>query len=578
MALTAGIGIVLRGLPDTRKGVRGRSAVDEVTEPEVLTGVSAPASDVRWQASPCPALVLGADGTVRALNDAAGELFPDLRAGSTVAGLPEWLADGHANVLDGRAAHVHGPVTGRTVVGQPVLTEDDAVTWWLVDDTDVRSMREVLRVEQDRAAFLSQASAALLGALNLTRCMEVAAELAAERLADGALVITPSRRDRYETVVCRHGESPEHTVMRIDPDEVPGLAEALRGFPPVPSRWIDPALAPDWLTPEGFGPVGSIVVTPLPGHGVPAGALVLLGRAASGPFTSDEEATAREFAARTGLAMSAARMFAQQASITETLMHDLLPPRLTQVGGVEFAGGYRASQDHERVGGDFYDVHPPESGSDGDGETLAVLGDVCGKGLEAAVLTGRIRSAVHALRPLARDHRRMLSLLNEALLDADHTRFVTLVLASVSRQGPDVRIRLTCAGHPPPLIVRSDGRVEEAATLGTIVGALPTVESTTAEVTLGPGETCLLFTDGVTEARGGPMGEDQFGEERLQQVLSECAGLPAEAVVERVQMLAAQWVGGSERDHDDMAVVAITAPRGQHLTAVGGQGRGRYTA
>ena len=572
-----GAGTVGRRPPDVRQEVGGRSTAHDVTEPDTVTSTAA--TDVRWQASPCPALVLGTDGTVRAVNDAARAWFPDAYAGGVLAEcLPTWLADGHVNVVEGGSDDVRGWVADRSVVGQPVLTEDDAVTWWLVDDTDARSAREVLRREQDRSAFLSQASAALLGALNLTRCMEVAAELAADRLADGALVITPTSRGRYETVVCRHGESPEHTVLRIDPDEVPGLAEALRGFPPVPSRWIDPALAPDWLTPEGFGPVGSIVVTPLPGHGVPAGALVLLGRAASGPFTEDEESTAREFAARTGLAMSAARMFAQQASITETLMRDLLPPSLTHVGGVEYAGGYRASQDHERVGGDFYDVHPPDDAAAEDAETLAVLGDVCGKGLDAAVLTGRIRSAVHALRPLARDHRHMLGLLNDALVSSDHTRFVTLVLASVSRHGPDVRLRLTCAGHPQPLIVRSDGAVEEAATFGTVVGALQTIETTTTEVTLAPGETCLLFTDGITEARGGPMGDDMFGEERLQNALAECAGLPAEAVVERVQMLAAQWVGHSLRDHDDMAALAITAPRGQHLTAVGGHGRGRYTA
>ena len=144
-----------------------------------------------------------------------------------------------------------------------------------------------------------------------------------------------------------------------------------------------------------------------------------------------------------------------------------------------------------------------------------MLGDVCGKGLEAAVLTGKIRNTVHALRPMARDHRRMLGLLNNALLKSEHTRFVTLVLASVSRRGPDVGLRLTCAGHPPPLIVRSDGRVEEAQTRGTVVGALPTIETTTVEADLAPGETCLLFTDGITEARGGPLGDDQFGEERL---------------------------------------------------------------
>ncbi|MEJ8282111.1 PP2C family protein-serine/threonine phosphatase [Pseudonocardia spirodelae] len=537
----------------------------------VATGVPTTV-DSRWTDAPCAALTVGADGVLLQANDAARALLPRARTGEPLSRVAPWLATAVA-AGEERPRAFSDVVDGRALEAQPVPHDDGTITWWLIDVTDVRSIRDELHLEQARAAFLSEASAALLGSLNLARCMEVAAELAVSRLADGALVITPGARGQYQVVDAVAGGGTRHRVLRFDPDEVPGLAEALQGFPPVPSRWIDPAVAPSWITPEGFGEVGSIVVTPLPGHGIPAGALVLLRRADAGPFSEGEEATAREFSARSGLAMSAARMFAQQASITETLMRDLLPPSLQHVSGVEFAGGYRPSQDNERVGGDFYDVHPGVEGSE---ETLAVLGDVCGKGLEAAVLTGKIRSAVHALLPMAGDHLRMLHLLNDALLSDDHARFVTLVLASVTRQGADVRVRLTCAGHPPPLIIRADGRVEEAATLGTLIGALPDVHATTWETRLAPGETCLMFTDGITEAQGGPYGRDQFGEERLQRAAAECAGMPAEAVVERVQMLATEWVG--RNSHDDMAVLAITAPRGRHLTAVGGHGRGRYTA
>jgi serine phosphatase RsbU (regulator of sigma subunit) len=253
-------------------------------------------------------------------------------------------------------------------------------------------------------------------------------------------------------------------------------------------------------------------------------------------------------------------------------MAELLPPVLRQVHGVEFAGGYRAAKDTERVGGDFYDVHP---GADAGQETLAVLGDVCGKGLDAAVLTGKIRNSLQALLPLADDHQNLLRLLNGALLNSRHTRFATLVLASVRRRGSATHLRLTSAGHPAPLIVRHDGTVREAPTTGTLIGALPDVRSTTAEVTLKPGETCLLFTDGVTEARGGPLGDAMFGEQRLRSALGECAGMPAEAVVERIRMLVAEWI--DDNPHDDIAVVAITAPRTRHLTAVDGRSPGRYT-
>jgi serine phosphatase RsbU (regulator of sigma subunit) len=235
---------------------------------------------------------------------------------------------------------------------------------------------------------------------------------------------------------------------------------------------------------------------------------------------------------------------------------------------VDYAGRYRAASDHERIGGDFYDVHP---GADASQETFVVLGDVAGKGLEAAVLTGKIRNTLHALLPLASDHRQVLTLLNGALLTSHHTRFATMALASVRREGHQVRLRLTSAGHMPPLIVRADGRVEEAATHGTLVGALPSVTVRTAEEVLAPGETCLLYTDGITEARGGPLGDELFGEHRLRQALVECAGMPGEAIVERVQMLAAQWLGTGS--HDDMATVAISAPRTAPPAVGGDPGR-----
>ena len=538
----------------------------------VRTARRAPGTGDRgWAAAPVAAVSADADGVVLALNEAARTLFPTAEPGCPLAGtVADWLAEAHESRAD---EVVRGEVGEQAFAAHPI-PHGAAVTWWLVDETDAHAARDALAREQERTAFLSDASAALLGSLNLERCMEVAARLAAQHLADAALVVAPGTSGTYPAVSCVRGEEPTRSRLEINPEELPGLGEALQGFPPVPSRWLDPDAAPGWVLPAGFGPVGSIVVTPLPGHGVPAGALVLLRRGERASFTDQEELFARLFAARAGAAMSAARVFALQASITDTLMRELLPPTLEQLGGVEFAGRYRPARDGERIGGDFYDVH---SAIDGEGdESLAVLGDVCGKGLEAAVLTGKIRTTLRALLPMAGDHQALLKLLNRTLADRRDARFVTLVLASARREGATVRLRVTSAGHPPPLIVRADGRVEEADTRGSLIGVLPDIESTSADITLDPGETCLLYTDGIIEARGGPLGDAMFGEDRLRQSLTECANMPADAVVERIQMLASQWIGRGT--HDDMAVLAITAPRGQHLAAVGGHGRGRYTA
>ncbi|MCX5384474.1 PP2C family protein-serine/threonine phosphatase [Streptomyces sp. NBC_00083] len=493
--------------------------------------------------------------------------------------VPSWLASAHAALRVPRQDDGDGPtvrsgtVEGRVFEAHPTVEDGGTVLWWLVDATDHRLAEEALRRERARTAFLGKASNLLLSSLNLDRCTHVTAQMAAEHLADAALVVAPMRGSRLPIVSCLSEGAPVESSAAVDPETVPGLAEALQGFPPVPTRWVEPSTVPDWVLPEGFGPAGSIVVTPLPGHGVPAGALILLRRAGGEGFTTEEEVFARLFAARAGAAMSAARLYADQSAITDVLMRELLPPALHQVSGVNFAGGYRPSEDHERIGGDFYDVHPAIAEG---APSLVVLGDVCGKGLEAAVLTGKIRNTLHALLPLADDHQRMLGLLNMALLNSHHTRFATLVLASAVREGGSVRMRVTSAGHPPPMVVRATGEVEDADTRGTLIGAIPEVRAETAELSLAPGETCVLYTDGFTEARGGPMGDVMFGEERLRRVLAECAGMPAESIVERVQMVASHWVGKGR--HDDMAVVVVSAPRNHHLSAVNGHTRGRFTA
>ncbi|UMB69131.1 PP2C family protein-serine/threonine phosphatase [Mycobacterium paraterrae] len=537
-----------------------------------------------WTYVACPTLVVDQTGAIRALSASAQELLPSAALGSQLEATVDWLSPVHMRLVapssvptSRESFNAGGPVGGRKFEAHHATLPSGEVAWSLVEDTGhvLREAQYALTREHERAAFLLEASSVLMASLNIDRCREATVLLAARDLADAAVVVAPAGRGRRMPIFyCDHNGTVEQRSVDADPASVTGLSEALRGFPPVPSRWIDAATLPDWLIPTGFpAPVRSVMITPLPGHGVSAGALVLLRHAEEGEFSEGEEVLARLFAARAGAALSAARLYAEQAAITRTLMRDLLPPDLHPVHGIEFAGAYRASEDYEVVGGDFYDVHPAPTP---DGETLVVLGDVCGKGLEAAMLTGKIRNTLQALTPLAADHHAVLELLNGAMLSTEHARFTTLVLASVANRDGSVVVRLTSAGHLPPLIIREGGRVEQADTFGTLIGALPEIHAQSFETTLAPGETCVLYTDGVTEARGGPLGDYMFGEERLAAALAECGGMPATAVVERVMMLATQWVG--QQVHDDIAVVAITAPRRTHLSAVDGHTRGRFTA
>ncbi|MGW6058319.1 PP2C family protein-serine/threonine phosphatase [Streptomyces sp. NPDC055189] len=519
---------------------------------------------------PYPVVTVDADGIVLSHNEEAGLLLTRIDVGVALGEIaPAWLSEAHLRWVNGAgdepSAWADGRIGGRPMKALAGPGANGAVSWWLIGDGVQSGAAQELARERARSGLLQELSSELLASLNLERCMAVTGQRAARHLADAAVVVGAGDGRRFPVTRCSDRGPVVQERIELDPEQLPGLAEALLGLPPVSSCWIDPHQMPVWAMPDGFvddaADIGSVVVVPLPGHGVPAGCLILLRRRQEEAFTADEESFAQLFAARAGAALSIARSYARQAHVTEVMMRDLLPPAVDRVHGISFSGRYRASVEGERVGGDFYDLYPAEAP---EAETVAVLGDVCGKGLEAAVTAGRIRHVLQALVPFAADHTRLLTLLNRALLAAQQTPFVTLVLVTAVHQDSRVRLRVSSAGHPAPLIVRTDGRVEETLTTGTLIGAFADLDLMTAEVTLHPGDVCLLYSDGITEAWGGPLGHVMFGEERLRAVLAECAGMPAEVVTERVQMVVAQWVG--EGRHDDMAVLAIGAPRGNRPT------------
>jgi serine phosphatase RsbU (regulator of sigma subunit) len=119
-------------------------------------------------------------------------------------------------------------------------------------------------------------------------------------------------------------------------------------------------------------------------------------------------------------------------------------------------------------------------------------------------------------------------------------------------------MNLATGGHPAPLVLRTDGTVEAVPVSGTLIGVVPKISVHPATIELGPGELCLLYSDGLTEARGGASGTEQYGEDRLREALASCAGMPCAAAVERVRQLVSDWVHGGVRD--DIAMLAVRAP------------------
>ncbi|MBB2944086.1 serine phosphatase RsbU (regulator of sigma subunit) [Actinoplanes lutulentus] len=521
--------------------------------------------------APAPALlraVMDAATEAVILCAAAGDVV--LFANAEALRLLPGVNPGEDSPLSGdsyRAEH-----DGRHVYGMRRRLDDDHYAWFLRDHTEETERTAELEVERSRTAFLAEAGRRLSASLHVRRCTRTTAELAVTHLADAAMVVMPLDNGRCAWIRLSPGHAAEEgTLAERMLIEVPGLPEALDGFPPIPSRWLDPAQAPGWLFPAGLGPIGALLVIPLPGNAEPAGALILARSGHTATYSAGDEMLARVFAARAGAAIAAATLYQEQVDTTAVLQADLLPPEIPQPDGFELAASYQAARDSLRIGGDFYDVLGPVNGGS---DTVIALGDVCGTGPEAAVLTGKVRQTLRALRLVGITPEAMLTVLNQALLQPGRRRqrFVTLVVGSVHRsEHGRVRLRLASGGHPPPLVLRHDGTVEEVPAKGTLIGVLPEITVRPATVELAPGELCLLYSDGLTEARGGPSGDEQFGEERLHRHLAGCVGMPGAVAVERLRQLVSDWVHGGPRD--DIALLAVRAHTRPPLTLRGGGAR-----
>jgi phosphoserine phosphatase RsbU/P len=278
---------------------------------------------------------------------------------------------------------------------------------------------------------------------------------------------------------------------------------------------------------------------------------IAVGRDADGRQGPDEIAAIEDFARRAAVAIDNNRIYAERRAIATALQHSLLPPQLPEIEGVDLgaeyvpAGSYSTEVD---VGGDFYDIVGLP-----DGRWLVVIGDVSGKGVQAAIVTGLVRDVTRALVRDGRPVAETLSRLNETLVERGSGRFCTLALAVLARR-PDgvVDVALHLAGHDQPVLVHPDGRTRLVGRCGTALGLLPVVKSPVEQVLLNPGDMLIFTTDGVTERRHRGV---LFGVDRLRAEASTLAGFPAEVVAARLRTAAVAF--SPEPPRDDIAVLTV---------------------
>jgi phosphoserine phosphatase RsbU/P len=225
-----------------------------------------------------------------------------------------------------------------------------------------------------------------------------------------------------------------------------------------------------------------------------------------------------------------------------------LPSALPTIPGLETAARFRPAQRGLEVGGDFYDLFETD-----DGSWAIVVGDVCGKGPEAAAVTALARYTVRAVATRERSPSRVLSLLNEALLrQGPAAEFCTAAYGRLDCNGNGARLTMSVGGHPLPLLLRADGTVERVGRPGLLLGLQAGLKLTDHTLELHAGDTVILYTDGLTDAYAPDRTLDP---DDLASLLASCAGRSASEIADRIQGAALD--DDMKQPRDDVALVVV---------------------
>ena len=347
----------------------------------------------------------------------------------------------------------------------------------LLEDSE-RSAREEAERQRRRSAALERVSRAIVAQLDLDEILQTAIDAATDLTGADAGAF-----DRHFTTrgVVRSDDIGADALLRREVASL-GLAEPVRSYLAVPLTMVD---------------------------GESAGGFVF-GHSQAGVFDVEAEAAASSIASTAAVAIANARLLQaarheaaarevalrQRDQVAVALQQSLLPPDLPAISGLEIGAHYHAGT--ELVGGDFYDVFTL-----GEDTWGIVLGDVCGSGPEAASQTALTRHTVRTAAMFDTDPATVVQTLNRALLRSNTTRFTTAVFLRLTRHADRVAVTIASGGHPPPLICRRDGTIEESSATGPLLGVtdVPIDTLQVAHYVLAPGDMLVLYTDGLTEAR-----------------------------------------------------------------------------
>jgi serine phosphatase RsbU (regulator of sigma subunit) len=418
---------------------------------------------------------------------------------------------------------------------------------------------------QERVTFLADANRIITTSLDYGATLQNLTHLAVPRLADWCAVHLRSEDD--STLTFR--------VAHANPEKVDIVEELWKRYPPNPDdpnsfvyqvlRTGQPRVLRN--LPGGFLEataqdeehlrmlrelgIRSAILVPLSGPRGTTGVLTLAHAESGRRHRRIDLPFVQELARTASTAIENARVYQERSRIARTLQNSLLPPETPEIPGLDVAVRYRPAGSGNLVGGDFYDVFEA-----GERSWAVAIGDVCGKGPEAAAITGLVRQTIRTAATQEPDPSAVLTTVNHEMIRTNGDRFCTVALGRIERNGSgSVRVTVSCGGHPPPLVYRPARKVEATDCLGTLLGVFPEPHLAQAPVDLRPGDAVIFYTDGVTERleRTG-----KGGETTLVALLWESDELNAAGIADRIYVEAA--AASREKPRDDIAIVVVRVP------------------
>jgi PAS domain S-box-containing protein len=446
-------------------------------------------------------------------------------APEVLATVQDAVATKSAYVVDHRVVWPDGSVHWLQGKGRAILDDDGEVLGTIGCVADVTEQMNALlererlaaaaleaadneRVSRERIEFLGQINDALSTATSRAEVMHNVTRAAVPRLGDWcSIFVLPDADSSVPDIDIAHVDPKMIAYARklqkrfpYDPEAQTGIPAVIRSgrsefYPEIDDEVIDHADA----TKEARDVVHelglrSAIAVPLTKRGRILGAIQFVNDESSRRYTPDDLALAHAAAARIASSLEYIRLNEHQRNIATTLQASLLPAKLPDIAGVDIAVRYWATGEGTVVGGDFYDLFEVDAD-----HWAVVIGDVCGTGPAAAALTGLARHTIRASAWHGADHEGVLRNVNNAILRSGQMTFCTAVYGTLMKSPGGFTLEVAAGGHPLPLLKRAGGGTGTIGQPGTLLGAFADSQSATVSVQLDPGDTMLLYTDGITD-------------------------------------------------------------------------------